>query len=121
MEHTARMLAGACGNQPSYYSANVLQRVFGDGFHPRLDEKLDEDPKPYDYDETLHGPSRRTTAVRKLTRKKLHKIEPWAEEEVEPFNFDDDSDLSLGTVSAEELAQIEEDFFAAEGFNDEWD
>ena len=61
----------------------AIERVTIDGFHPTANIRLDNAPKPYVYDPLLHGPSRHTVAVRRLTRKKLAKIQPWPELEVE--------------------------------------
>ena len=82
MEHTAKHLGETCNAKPSYYSAKAIKKVFEEGIHPRLGEALDYPPERYWYNEDLHGPSRRTTEVRKLVRKQLAKIEPWEEEDV---------------------------------------
>ena len=51
-----------------------------EGRHPKLHLGLDSPPVAYCYDEHRHGPSRGTQAARRLTRRLIARIEPWAEE-----------------------------------------
>ena len=85
--------------------------------HPTANIRFDSAPSPYTCDPLLHGPSRHTVAVRKLTRKKLAKMQPWIDLEVEtavtnppPVTAEA---LAHGVPSAEEEAAA---FFERERF-----
>ena len=78
-----RKLGDLCRRAPTDAGEKSLRKLVDDGSHPKSSLPLDGVSLPYVYDESCHGPSRRTLAVRRITRRALRKLEPWAELEVE--------------------------------------
>ena len=93
-----------------------LNRVRVLGRDPLLKTDLDEAPRKYAYCEAKHGPSRRTTAIRRITRRKLAGIVAWAEpEEVHVYQGNKDDDSGQGCPTAEEEARLyleQEEYYA---------
>ena len=117
MEHRPLALGTKCKGRRGEGGTNAINRVFTDGLHPTAEARLDQDPVPYRYNADKHGPSRHTVAVRKLTRKRVAKIQPWPELEVEPPctppDLPDATEHSAPMPTAEEEAAA---FFASEAF-----
>ena len=87
--------------------------MFDEGLHPKLNIQLDYKPSAYDFDEDLHGPSRRTVATRRITRRALARLQPWAEEDaltgaVAGTAVDDDETFPSAEEEAEAFFQQEQ-------------
>ena len=115
-ESMSRGLAKICRPPKPKQTPTALKRIFGEGVHPLLPNKLDGEPRRYEFCEDRHGPSRRSVAVRRLTRRMLAKITPWAEPEANlgPPSTDDEH-AQIGCPSAEEEARLfldKEEYYA---------
>ena len=118
-EYMVRSLGKVCkGSRPKRMRTS-LKRLMIEGRHPLTNQELDYEPRAYTYDAEIHGPSRHTIAVRRLVRRKLARIEPWAElQEEPPMQARDNSAEDSNFPSAEDEAEF---FFAQERYFDELD
>ena len=115
-EHLARGLADLCKGKKANQARTSLNRVRNQGRHPLLKKDLDEAPHKYSYCESRHGPSRRTTAIRRITRRKLAGIVAWAEPEeahVDPGGNGGDSDSGCPTAEEEARLHLEQEEYYA--------
>ena len=85
-EYMMRAMGKHCRGSKRNHTRTSLQRVLVQGRHPLLNVKLDTSQKSYTFDESLHGPSRRRVAVRRLARRRLARLEPCAETEADDFH-----------------------------------
>ena len=114
-EHMTRGLATPCRGTKGNQVKTSLKRTRGDGRHPLLKQDLEYAPRKYIFNEAEHGPSRRTTAIRRLTRRKLAGIVEWAEPESSSGDPAEAYLTDSGCPSAEEEARLymeQEEYFA---------
>ena len=117
-EYRIRASAAKCKGALPKRTRTSLKRVAvgPHGMHPKLDLGLDRPPTAYRFDENHHGPSRGTLAARRLTRRLLARVVPWAEEHQQdilpPVQLAEDAGED---PSADEEAEA---FFAQEEY---WD
>ena len=86
-EYMVKALGKTCAGSRPRKARTSPKRVLPERRHSVGDSILDCKPRAYVFDPLLHGPSRRTVAVRRLTRRRLAKLEPWMELE-EEFTFE---------------------------------
>ena len=79
-ENVPVKLKSKCKGLDSAAGAVSLRRLINEEVHPKWRIDLDQEPRPYLFNENEHGPSRHTTRVRRQVRRLLNRIDPWEEE-----------------------------------------
>ena len=86
MEHTARLLKCKCKGNMGEAGKRTAKHLRNEQCHPKDRRPLDGLMRPYKYNETIHGPSASSVAVKRITRRKLQRLQACTEQTASPMS-----------------------------------